>query len=781
MAEGLGALLRDLRTRSGMTQDQLAERSGLSERTIRRLENDRGADPRLSTVNLLADALGAGPEERRRLAETLSGGPAVVPEPAPTLPEEADSRAARRPRGWERTVLAEAAEELAAEVLRRLRQEEGQRRVHDPYALPVRWSPAAAELTDRPENVRQLAPGVGAAPELDLDGDLHSVAAVYRRVESGRLVVLGRGGSGKSILAIRFVLDLLAAEQPLERVPVVFSLGSWDPSAVGLPDWLTDRLLRDHPDLARRLPSGRTLAAELIGAELVLPVLDGFDELAEGLRPEALRVLNLSRMPMVLTSRRSEYAEAVEAARAPLVWAAGIELADLTLTDLDGYLPRTVRPAHRPPVWDGVLAELHTGRAAGSQGLATALRTPLFVGLARTMYSEEPGSDPGELLDAVRFPDAHAVEEHLLAGFVPTVYRSGVPDRVTGRRREWDADRARHWLGHLAHHLARLDRERQDLAWWQLGDSAGAWARVLATFLVTVVSVCVAEVLVMLVVLSRDPLQALLDCLLVGPVAGFAFGAVHAVLLLRGAGEFEPARTRWSLRRADRSWGRLFRSRFVLGLAVGFLAGCGVSCTLSVEQAVYGFVSLTDPVVLWATLINMLLFGLMFGLVAGLGLGCTSVLEVPLDVTSAATPADLLAVNRATVIRQFLVLAPASSLGIALSGKLVVWLGSGLLGPLSWPLDQGLITGSIGGIGGSLAYAFAFTAWGRWVVLARCWLPLTRRLPWRTVEFLDDAYRRGVLRRAGAVYQFRHLRLQHHLGAAYRAGRSRFSSVHLDG
>ncbi|MEZ0094419.1 hypothetical protein [Streptacidiphilus sp. EB129] len=50
----------------------------------------------------------------------------------------------------------------------------------------------------------------------------------------------------------------------------------------------------------------------------------------------------------------------------------------------------------------------------------------------------------------------------------------------------------------------------------------------------------------------------------------------------------------------------------------------------------------------------------------------------------------------------------------------------------------------------------------------RLWLPLTGKLPWDTVAFLDDAYQRGVLRQTGAVYQFRHLRLQHHLAHAYR-------------
>ena len=34
--------------------------------------------------------------------------------------------------------------------------------------------------------------------------------------------------------------------------------------------------------------------------------------------------------------------------------------------------------------------------------------------------------------------------------------------------------------------------------------------------------------------------------------------------------------------------------------------------------------------------------------------------------------------------------------------------------------------------------------------------------------FLADAYRRGVLRQSGAVYQFRHVRLQQHLAKAYR-------------
>jgi hypothetical protein len=43
------------------------------------------------------------------------------------------------------------------------------------------------------------------------------------------------------------------------------------------------------------------------------------------------------------------------------------------------------------------------------------------------------------------------------------------------------------------------------------------------------------------------------------------------------------------------------------------------------------------------------------------------------------------------------------------------------------------------------------------------WLAFTHRLPWRPMSFLADAHQRGVLRQAGAVYQFRHIELQHRL------------------
>lgn len=50
-------------------------------------------------------------------------------------------------------------------------------------------------------------------------------------------------------------------------------------------------------------------------------------------------------------------------------------------------------------------------------------------------------------------------------------------------------------------------------------------------------------------------------------------------------------------------------------------------------------------------------------------------------------------------------------------------------------------------------------------MITRRWLALRRRLPWSLMGFLSDAHRRGVLRQAGAVYQFRHIEMQDRLAS----------------
>src|SRR2546426_919180 len=72
-----GQLLRSLRTRALLSQEQLAQRSGLGVRTIRDMEGGRVSYPRGKSVQLLAVALGLDGEARRAF-ELSSRMPQVV-------------------------------------------------------------------------------------------------------------------------------------------------------------------------------------------------------------------------------------------------------------------------------------------------------------------------------------------------------------------------------------------------------------------------------------------------------------------------------------------------------------------------------------------------------------------------------------------------------------------------------------------------------------------------------------------------------------------------------
>ena len=93
-----GAQLRRLRLAAGLTQESLAERSGLSARALSDLERNPDRLPRLETVNLLADGLGLDPERRVDLLaaarpdnieelprQTTTAGSSGVPRPLTRL------------------------------------------------------------------------------------------------------------------------------------------------------------------------------------------------------------------------------------------------------------------------------------------------------------------------------------------------------------------------------------------------------------------------------------------------------------------------------------------------------------------------------------------------------------------------------------------------------------------------------------------------------------------------------------------------------------------------
>lgn len=678
--------------------------------------------------------------------------------------------------------LRAAVKDLASWVEEQWSDEEKRRSVHDPFPMGVCFRNAAGPF-DNWSNIRQ-APPQAQTPSvpLALAGPLDRIVEVYRTIPSRRLVVLGEAGAGKTILALRFVLDWLRTPVSGDPVPVIFSVGSWDPATASLHDWMCSQLVRDYPDLNIPGPGGGSLAAALLHGNRILPVLDGFDEIAEDLQPAALRTLNAAATGLLLTSRPDEYAKAVEKAGAVLRGAAGIMLDPLGLNDLGTYLRRASPPApgggETSTAWEPVLVELgRKPRSEGARNVAEALSTPLMVALARTVYhstrTQQPENkpQPKDLLDTDRFPDAKDVEGHLLSAFVPAAYDPPLTGSRTvgagtaGRRRgRWDAGRAEAWLGYLAWHLDRLGQGNKvvrDLAWWELGTTMGrSWRALAVGGLASVafgVTTAIGNIPVDLVATSRGLEFALVRGVVVGLMHGLAAGLIFGLIywFMSGREALKPLQVRPKLSRE--AWKR--SEEALRSAAAGVVVGVVAAVTLLVldRVAVRGL-GLDDGQGGGRVAAFVFIAELGFG--GGLVFGLTALLEAPLQSESAARPTDLLHANRRRVAFRLtlwaLVIGPAVGL---VEG---IWHGA-LRG-----VEVGAVFGLEAAFGAGLAYGCGLTAWGQWVALARIWLPLTGRLPWRLMTFLEDARQREVLRQAGAVYQFRHASVQDHLSDKFQ-------------
>ncbi|MGW4909918.1 NACHT domain-containing protein [Streptomyces sp. NPDC004270] len=633
-----------------------------------------------------------------------------------------------------------AQDELAASVLLRRRDEQAQLGIRDGRRLHVRWTPPDDEelATEDPELVW------GDRTRKNLTGRLDQVAEVYERIPTGRLVVLGKAGSGKSVLGAQFVLQWLAKRPAGAAVAEIFSLGSWNPGEVGLTRWLSDQLSRDRPWLAT-VPSdgGMTLAERLVSAELILPVLDGFDEIPEGLRDDARQKLSTTWLRYVLTSRYDEYKEAVEGTTG-LERAAVVVLADLPPDDSVTYLRRTSPQAARSG-WDPVLDDM---RDNPDGPLRQALSTPLMVALAAAVHGERGTRGPDALLDATEFPTPDRLERHLLTAFLPSVYR-----------RPAQARRARRWLTYLAHDLKQRETPTPNLAWWELGTTLPLRQRTAVIAFLAGLSFAVVTAIgnipVDLVATSHGLGFAVRRGLLVGSLHGLLLGAAFGYIYHRASGNdlLKPSPIEITLRRdAQRQLGEKLLSRITIGSLVALAGGVAI---VAVDRSVVPWLGLDDG--LGGGLVSAAQFPLIVGLGTGLVLGITAWLETTVDPDKSMSCVDLLRMNRRNVHAHILVWA--------LVFGFIAWFGGSFTETPLRSIQLGLVFGIEGAFAGGLGYGLCLTAWGQWVALARVWLPLTGRLPWRLVTFLEDACDRRVLRRAGAVYQFRHGRLQEQLTA----------------
>ncbi|MET8028966.1 NACHT domain-containing protein [Streptomyces avermitilis] len=614
------------------------------------------------------------------------------------LPQLPRGDLAQQARGWAST-LAEQVKEDGQRQWRQLIGDDTMR-----INLTFTLCPETGRAAAAPADAGRLVEGTPAFPD---------AASYFRRTCPRRLVVVGAPGAGKTVLSLELMLALIEGREEGDPVPVRLSLAEWD-TTVPLTEWLARHLVLvyDWPP---------KWADELIRQRRVLPVLDGLDEMdpttpdgtpsADAPRAQAaLDVLNAyqngrAAAPVILTCRTRHY-ETLRS-RTRLLDAARIDIDRLTPATAHTYLlQRTPDPTRWQPVLDAL-----DGDPTGT--LATTLSTPWRLSLAATVYAQH--GDPSDLLRDATPAD---LDERMLARFIPAV--TALHARP---RRPYAPGDVHRWLARLATYLDTASPApgtpagegtgpRTDLVLHQLWPLAGP-RRVRAA----------DAVLTTLVVLLPLPLAWASPSPLV--TAGIiAWPVVVACPAAARASVNPPARVHWR---------RLRTKAGCRDLAVGL--GCGVTSSALFGLASGALFGLASEVRYG------LVFVLVFGLGYGLAYGFTSAIKR--EPSTSARPRD--------VIRSDLFRGLATGL---VSGALIA-----LAAGLAFGAVLGLT--SAAGIGAGLGLMFGLiygTSSGRrYLVFVLC---SRGKLPWRPGVFLDWACTAGLLRLAGAAYQFRHRELQ---------------------
>jgi len=693
------------------------------------------------------------------------------------------------------------------------------RRLNDPYPLPVSWTAAEASLAGDLNALKKLATtGAGWSastrenwaerPEDLAGGAARKLADVLAMVPTGRLVVLGEPGSGKTMLMVGLVLDLLARRRRSGPVPVLATLASWDAVSKDLHGWLGDTLITAYPDLAAVAPrgsAGDNRFQALLAAGLILPILDGLDEIPKSARSRAIARINKELKPgetVVVTCRTEDYRAAVspQDGHGAILQAAAVQLSTLKFEDVASYLRKDAGSAAEGR-W-GFLDTLSAESPARQ-----ALATPLMAGLARVIYNRRPGDPAGsrpaprELLACA---SDKAVERLLFDAFIQAAYWNPKP-----KRNQWTADQVQPYLGFLAWHLQHnLQEPTTDLAWWELyhasprplvgltvGLIAGLAGGILGGLgaaghtggLVIALSVGVMVTLAVRFApwARRAPwarhahwqMAKHAVGLVAGLVGGLVGGGIGGLFAgLKGGITDGVATGYWVGPVGGPAGGFLggltggvvsgllgdIRAGVVGGVADGIAGGVAAGLWAGLEPRRRPAASLQRSwrMGAWLGIVaglgGLLVAGLTLGFPEGVAFGAGGgalivivgglAVGTPADPETEAAPKAVLARDR----RTFQTVALAAGLMIGLFVGLVTWAEGGI----ARGIEAGLAFAVATGLGAGCIRA----AWGTYTV-TRYWLAVHGRVPLKLTAFLDDAHLRGVLRQAGAVYQFRHIEL----------------------
>ncbi|MEV0726984.1 NACHT domain-containing protein [Micromonospora purpureochromogenes] len=570
----------------------------------------------------------------------------------------------------------------------------------------------------------------------------------------GRLLILGDAGGGKTFLARRLVLDLLAARGDgpvplwLDASRLSFSKtaldGSDEPGVrSAVEQWIADAVIQTvgdgGPARTQCLPAE---AIKLLRSGGLILVVDGIDEMDPTGAPYPTRAAALLRSlnrgltdvdgtRIILTGRTAVLRGLAEGGvdHDPVLLqdTYTIVVQQLTSEQISTYIRQRYSAQRWQPVIDRI-----TGRPEGP--LAAYLSSPWRLYLACAAY-ERDGSDPSPLLLVTG-----AADEEVEAGLLDRYLRSTVRHHPRSRGAFHKPEAVRRWLHTLAAHIEQTPTEGQrwiDRAWLAPSDIAlhTIWpiAGVVRVRLwhMMVHLLAVASFAIALLVAAERGEDAALKVrwsLLVAAVL-----VVWAVWL---AWRYWPPRSYATSARPLLAWlpddrrddarsnslrKRRGLGRFFAGLEVALAIGGGVGVVCYLLAG------------LWPAVVAGVLVGAAMGVGMERYVGLDRSLTGTFHVRGYWENDLILALTLGTAGFAFFPLA---------------------LGESSY---AGLAFGAILGFSG--AFALSLVAWLRYVV-AMTIMRVGGLLPWRLAAFLYWAYEAGLLRVSGVGYQFRHQRMQ---------------------
>ncbi|MBU2664342.1 NACHT domain-containing protein [Actinoplanes bogorensis] len=593
---------------------------------------------------------------------------------------------------------------LAARVEAVWKPEQSARRLLNPRPLPTAWTIVGPPGSDHWGNIR--SDGINQPLDLPRAVETARPDAFERLVTDprlrGRVVLLGEPGAGKTALLLRLTLVLLADRKRTGTA------GAPVPVLLRLSTWNPQEKTLEQW-IAWRLMVDYGFG-RAVPTDHLIPLLDGLDEVPDDRRRQALLAIGdtFTETSLVVSCRTAEYHDSL-AALAGNVLAAAV-VAELTALRPDAARDYLELTTSRPEDWRRVFDQ-DDGR------VTAALSAPLWVDLARTTYTDpdQPDNDPGELLDLA---DADSVRARLLDRLIPSAYPE--PARVGPDGHTWRRDEATRWLRFLAATM-RAD-DTQDITWWDFAFIVPRWVRF-------AYGLTAGALMGLSCGLAGGTNYGGLAGLLIGVLAGLAFGTAVGL----EPPSLPSRRIRWRMRTGEKA---SRRARHVVSTSLS------VTLTYGLVLGAIIWLLLDRPFEAVVTVVVWFVFGLLAGVVREF---TTYFAEGDADVSGATDPVGLMRDDRRRAV------------AMAIAGGTVIF------GSTSFFV--GVPTATVMALLSTVGIGLGFGAFGKFE-LARLWCGSHGWLPWRTTAFLVDAHRRGVLRQAGGVWQFRHAVLRDRLAAA---------------